>query len=236
MGIFSKLKRALTVFHPSKNDFCSIGKNTVIEIPVYISWPKSVSIEENVRVRQGTKILISEFSQLHIKQYSVIGMNNMIIPNKHKSTVGIPQFLLGTSGINDEHNDIVIEEDVWTGSNVTIMGNVNLGRGCICGACCVVTKPVPPYAVVVGSPAKIVAVKFSIDQILEHERILYTEESRFTREYLEDLFAKHYKDMKVFGVSTEFDQNQIDRLEYCANLRNFSDKDYINKVKTLMKK
>lgn len=232
MGIFSKIKRALTVFHPSKSDFCSIGKNSIIEFPVYISWPKSVSIEENVRVRQGTKILISEFSQLHIKQYSVIGMNNMIIPNKHKSTVGVPQFLLGTSGVNDEHNDIVIEEDVWTGSNVTLMGNVKLGRGCLCGACCVVTKPVPPYAVVVGSPAKIVAVKFSIEQILEHEKILYPEHERYSREFLEELFEKSYKDVRVFGENIVFSEENISKLKRAAEFQNFTKSDYFDQLKS----
>lgn len=160
-------------------------------------------------------------------------MNNMIVPNKHTSTVCIPQFLLGTSGINDQQNYVMIEEDVWTGSNVTLLWKASLGRGCICGACSVVTKPVPPYAIVVGSPAKIVAVKFSIEQILEHEKILYAEHERFSREYLEDLFEKYYKDMRVFGVSTEFSQEQIERLEYCAGLRHLAALDYISNAKKM---
>ena len=66
-----------------------------------------------------------------------------------------------------------------------------LGRGCIVGACSMINKPIPPYAVVVGSPAKIVGVKFSIEQILKHEEILYPKEERLTREYLEELFIKY---------------------------------------------
>lgn len=120
-------------FFPLETLFQCCGKNTVIEFPVYVSWAKSVILEDYLRTRQGTKILISEKSNLTIKKFTVIGMNNMIIPNKHTSTVGIPQFLLGTSGINDLQNDIVVEEDVWTGSNVTLMGNVALGRRCVCG-------------------------------------------------------------------------------------------------------
>lgn len=234
--IIKKIRRGINVFHPSKSSFQNCGKNTVIEFPIYVSCAKSVILEDYLRIRQGTKILISDKSKLTIRKYSVIGMNNMIIPNKHTSTVGIPQFLLGTSGINDEQNDMVIEEDVWTGSNVTLMGNVTLGRGCICGACSLVTKAVPPYAVVAGSPAKIVAVKFSIDQIVEHEQILYPADKRFSREYLEELFEKYYKDKRVFGVSTEFTEEQIERLEYCAGLRNFAPKSYVNDLKGLTKK
>lgn len=235
-GIVKKIKRALNVFLTSRKDFGSCGNTAVIEFPVYISCPSSVYLENDLRIRQGTKILISENSRLTIKKYSVIGMNNMIIPNKHTSTVGIPQFLLGTSGINDQHNNLVIGEDVWTGSNVTIMGHADLGRGCLCGACSVVTKPVPPYAVVVGSPARIIAVKFSVDQIIEHEKVLYPENERYSREYLEELFKEYYKDMRVFGVSTEFTQEQIDRLEYCASLRHLANKDYIPNVKKYLKK
>ena len=218
------------VFKPSKSQFGRIGDSTIIEFPVYISWPKSLFLEDFLRIRQGTKFLISENSSVTIKKFTVIGVNNMIIPNKHISTVGIPQFILGASGINDVHNHIVIEEDVWTGSNVTLIGNASLGRGCVCGACSVVTKPVPPYAVVAGSPARIVAVKFSIDQIIEHEKILYQEKDRFCIEYLNELFETHYKNVRVFGVSTAFTENQIDKLRKCAEARGYYNEDFYERL------
>lgn len=236
LNIISKIKRGINVFFPSKKAFGACGKSSTFEFPIYISCPKSVYLEDDLRIRQGTKVLISEKSRLIIKKFSVIGMNNMIIPNKHKSTVGIPQILLGISGINDQNNQILIEEDVWTGSNVTIMGNVTLGRGCLCGACSLITRSIPPYAIVLGTPARIVAVKFSIDQIIEHENILYSAQERLSREYLEELFEKYYKDMPVFGVSTDFTEEQIERLKYCIGQRNFTHKDYINKLMTLKKK
>lgn len=234
-NIIQKLKRGLNVFLPSRSSFGSCGKTSTFEFPIYVSCPKSVYLEDDLRIRQGTKILISEKSKLRIKKFCVIGMNNMFIPNKHTSTVGIPQILLGISGINDQNNQILVEEDVWTGSNVTVMGNVTLGRGCLCGACSLVTKDVPPYAVVVGTPAHIIAVKFSIDQIIEHEKILYPEGERFNRQYLENLFDKYYKGMHIFGVSTDFTDEQIERLKYCVEKRHFTHKDYIEKVTSLTK-
>ena len=236
IGIINKIKRGLKVFHPTRGSFASCGTTTVIEFPIYINRPQDVYLENDLRIRQGTKMLISEDCKVFVKKFSVVGMNNMIIPNKHVSTVGIPQFLLGSSRINDQIHDIIIEEDVWTGSNVTLMGDVTLGRGCICGACSLVTKSVPPYAVVAGSPAKIIAVKFSIEQIIEHEKILYSENERLSREYLEELFNKYYMDKKVFGVSTEFTEEQVERLKYIAELRDFSDKEYIDRItKTINK-
>ena len=232
-SLIKKIIRFKEVFLPTRKNLGAYGPNTCIEFPVYISYPKAVFMEADTRLRGGSKILCSEHSSVTIKKYTVIGMNCMIITNKHVSTVGIPHILLGISGINDVNNNIVIEEDVWVGANVTVMGSVNLGRGCICGACSLVTKTVPPYAIVVGSPAKIVGVKFSIDQIIEHEKVLYPEEQRFSREYLESLFEQYYSNLKSFGVVTNFTPEHIERLKLCARLRKFTDKSYFEKLNRL---
>lgn len=234
--MIKKLIRAKSVFFPTRKSLGSSGENTYIEFPVYISFPKNVFVEADTRIRMGTKILISDKDTLTIKKYTIVGLNCVIVTNKHNSTVGIPHILLGISGINDQHNNLVIEEDVWIGANVTIMGNANLGRGCICGACSTVTKPVPPYAVVSGTPARIVAVKFSIDQIIEHERVLYPEDERYSREYLEKLFLQYYQDKKVFGVQTEFNDEQVERLKSCAKARKFTNKEYFRLIEPLCKK
>ena len=101
------------------------------------------------------------------------------------------------------------------------MSGGDLGRGCIVGAGSVVTKPVPPYALVVGSPAKIVGVKFSIDQILEHEKLLYPENERFSKEYLEELFSQYYEGKKVFGVQTELTEQDLIALDKAKKQRQF---------------
>lgn len=48
---------------------------------------------------------------------------------------------------------VVIGNDVWIGSRVTILPAVKIGDGAIVGAASVVTKDVPPYAIAVGNPA-----------------------------------------------------------------------------------
>jgi acetyltransferase-like isoleucine patch superfamily enzyme len=53
-------------------------------------------------------------------------------------------------------NDITIDDDVWLGSNVIIVGGVSIGKGSVIGAGAVVTKSIPPYSVAVGIPAVVI--------------------------------------------------------------------------------
>ena len=59
----------------------------------------------------------------------------------------------------------IIGNDVWVGYGATILRGVNIGNGAIIGAGAVVTKDVPPYAVVAGVPAKIIRFRFDDNKI-----------------------------------------------------------------------
>ena len=85
--------------------------------------------------------------------------------------------------------DVTIEEDVWIGSNVTLLSGVTIGRGTTVAAGAVVTKPMPPYCICGGVPAKVIRFYWTIDQILEHEEKLYKENERYTREQLEEIIG-----------------------------------------------
>lgn len=60
---------------------------------------------------------------------------------------------------------IIIENDVWIGSGATIMNGITIHNGAIVAAKSVVTKDVPPYAIVGGAPAKIIRYRFPADVI-----------------------------------------------------------------------
>ena len=59
----------------------------------------------------------------------------------------------------------VIGNDVWVGKRVIIKAGVNIGDGAVLGAGAVVTKDVPPYAIVAGIPAKVIKYRFDEDTI-----------------------------------------------------------------------
>jgi acetyltransferase-like isoleucine patch superfamily enzyme len=87
--------------------------------------------------------------------------------------------------------DVIVEKDVWIGCNVTLLSGVHIGRGAIVAAGAVVSKDVPPYSIVGGIPARIIKFRWTIEEILEHEHILYPEEERLAKYELIEIFQKH---------------------------------------------
>ena len=63
--------------------------------------------------------------------------------------------------------DTVIGSDVWIGTEAVILPGVRIGDGAIIGARAVVAADVPPYAVVVGNPARVVRQRFAADVVAE---------------------------------------------------------------------
>ena len=64
-----------------------------------------------------------------------------------------------------EHYQIILGHDVWLGHGVTILGGVKIGNGAVVGANSVVAKNIPPYAIAVGNPARVVKYRFDAETI-----------------------------------------------------------------------
>lgn len=60
---------------------------------------------------------------------------------------------------------IIIGHDVWIGRGATVMGGVKIGNGAVIGAKAVVAKDIPPYAIAVGNPARVVKYRFDEETI-----------------------------------------------------------------------
>lgn len=77
----------------------------------------------------------------------------------------------------EEFEKIVIGNDVWVGINAIIMSGITIGDGAVIAAGAIVTKDVPPYAVVGGTPARIIKYRFSEETILKLLRIKWWNQS-----------------------------------------------------------
>ncbi|MES1217890.1 MAG: acyltransferase [Bacteroidota bacterium] len=68
--------------------------------------------------------------------------------------------LIFEKGLQDNvdynEKEVVIEDDVWIGFNVTILKGVKIGKGAIIGADTLIAENVPAFAVVIGNPARII--------------------------------------------------------------------------------
>ena len=88
--------------------------------------------------------------------------------------------------------DIVVEDDVWIGHGATILSGVRIGQGAIIAAGAVVTKDVPPYAIVGGVPARTIKYRFPTNIV---EELLKIDYSKLTKEMVEAHIDELYEEL-----------------------------------------
>ena len=148
-------------------------------------------ISKKAKINRGSKFVCSS-----IDKYSYVGADSIVINAEigkfcsisWKCTIGLANHemaFISTSPIFTERRNgtgtswckedvitlrkkkTVIGNDVWIGANSIILGGCTIGDGAVVGSGAVVTKDVPPYAVVAGVPAKIIKYRFQPEIIEE---------------------------------------------------------------------
>ena len=130
----------------AKRFYCKVGKNT--------------NIDKNATIYSG--LVLGDYSGIGkgsvVSTNVTIGKGVMMGPecyiytrNHCFESTEIPMYKQGYSKVKP----VIIGDDVWIGSRVTILPGVTIGDGAIIGANAVVTKDVPPYTVVGGNPAHV---------------------------------------------------------------------------------
>lgn len=84
----------------------------------------------------------------------------------------VTSYFMGQNFFNEKwenervsNGDIVIQNDVWIGSHCVLLGGVTVHNGAVVAANSVVTKDVPAYSIVAGSPARVIGFRFDEDTI-----------------------------------------------------------------------
>lgn len=106
-----------------------------------------------------------------IGDFCMLSSHVRIIGNDHRTdVVGGPTRLEFPSS---DRPLTVFEADSWVGQGAMLMEGVTIGRGAVVAAGAIVTKSVPPYAVVAGVPARLVRERFTPEQIEAHEKAVF---------------------------------------------------------------
>lgn len=181
--------------YPSIAPYGYLGKNARVLTPATLVGTKNMYFDENVSIGPDS-IIYAPKTKIHIRRNSYSGPRLFISTGNHYSKVG--KFSRLTTDEDKKKDgvvfnwDVTIDEDVWIGANVTILCK-HIGRGAIIAAGAVVKDDVPPYSIVGGIKAKVLKFRFTIDEVLQHEKALYDECDRFTKEELEIIFKKYSK-------------------------------------------
>ena len=176
MGKGIIIGRNLTIRHPRKIFF---GNHVTIDDNCMLDGRGSdkigIEIGDDVLINRNC-MLLAKNGSIKIGKRSSIGSNSVIVS---MSGVEIGEAVLTAGGVylsaglyqfgdldrpiidqeTYSSGPIVIGKGSWIGTRVTILDGVTIGKGSVIGACSMVNKEIPPYAVAVGTPARVVRIR-----------------------------------------------------------------------------
>ena len=164
-------------------------------------------------------VLVGNYCSLAHRLVFEIGANH-----NYRSVSTYPFFVKTSPGISpvlrepNSYNkyQIIIGNDVWIGCDVTIMSGVKIGNGAVIGAGTVVAKDVPPYAIVVGNPGRVIKYRFEEEIIEKLQKIKwwYWDEEKILKESSlmenpKEFTDKHLPEVGQNAIVGNFDEDII---------------------------
>ncbi|HEX8253459.1 MAG TPA: acyltransferase [Thermoanaerobaculia bacterium] len=128
----------------------TLGTRAEVEHDVFFKL-----VSDDARLNVGDYTFIGNGTQFDVLETVTVGAHTLIAPNvfitdhAHNAADGLRLDEQGSSSA-----PVVIGDDVWIGTRAVILRGVTIGNGAVVGAGAVVTKDVPPRAIVAGVPAR----------------------------------------------------------------------------------
>lgn len=148
---------------------------------------ENLSIGDNVSIPRYSHIFCTN-APLSIGNNIIFGPAPTIVTGNHRTDVIGKYIIASQDKLPENDKEVCLEDDIWVGANVTILMGVKIGRGSIIAAGAVVNKSYPPYSIIGGIPAKFIKFRFTIEEILKHEQIVYPQDKRLSAQELERNF------------------------------------------------
>jgi len=181
-----------------------------------------------VKIMPINKIIIGDFCYGPIEVLSWRNNEEKLIIGKYCSIASGVKFILGgnhdgsklmTYPIKNKLIDssvesftkgpIIIEEDVWIGSEVIVLSGITIGKGSIIAAGSVVTKSFPAFSIIGGNPAKILKYRFDEETILTLKNIDYNKiDPIFLKNNIKLLYEEINK-TRAEEIKTRYDQEYV---------------------------
>ncbi len=151
---------------------CLIGRNveirknvTVGDFTYFNSDNYWTIIESNTVIGKFCSIAPGVIIGLGNHNYHNVSTHPFLYNDYYLKKITKDDFELLQTGLPDEEEKTVIGNDVWIGMNACIKRGVKIGDGAVIGMNAVVTKDVPPFAIVAGVPAKVISYRFRDEDI-----------------------------------------------------------------------
>lgn len=145
------LERHSRVWVNGKNARIKIGDSTTI-YPYALLKTNNGTIELGKGCSVNDYVIILGNGGVNIGEDVHIASHTVIVASEHiYEKLGRPDFSVEMRG-----QGIRIENSVWIGAQAVILDGVTIGTGSVIGAGAVVTKDIPPYAIAVGVPARVI--------------------------------------------------------------------------------
>lgn len=143
-GKSSKIRLGKMVQIRANSELRASGGELVIGDGVFINRNCVICTRERITIAQGV----------------TIGPNSCIYDHDHSGDGG---FVTAS---------VCLEEGVWVGANASILKGVTVGKNAVVAAGAVVTHDVPPYSIYGGVPGRVLKMRFTEEQVLNHSQKL----------------------------------------------------------------